>query len=70
MRSPPRSRVPASRGIVTHSHYYERWLAALEKLVAAKNVVREADMARRVDEWDTAARATPHGKPIQLHRDW
>ena len=51
------------------SHYYERWLAALEKLVAAKNVVREADMARRVDEWDTAARATPHGKPIQLHRD-
>jgi nitrile hydratase accessory protein len=50
------------------SHYYERWLAALEKLVAAKNVVREADMARRVDEWDNAARATPHGKPIQLHR--
>ena len=51
------------------SHYYERWLAALEKLVAEKNVVGEADMARRVDEWDNAARATPHGKPIELHRD-
>lgn len=51
------------------SHYYERWLAALEKLVAAKNVVREDDMARRVDEWDSAARATPHGKPIQLRRN-
>jgi nitrile hydratase accessory protein len=50
------------------SHYYERWLAALETLVARKQVVGTADLARRVDEWDEAARATPHGKPVVLQR--
>ena len=41
-------------------------LAALERLVAEKDVVAEDELARRVDEWDAAARATPHGKPIEL----
>jgi nitrile hydratase accessory protein len=50
------------------SHYYEHWLAALEKLVAGKNLVAGQEMQRRVDEWDAAARATPHGKPIELPR--
>jgi len=50
------------------SRYYERWLGALEKLVAQKHVVGEADLSRRVDEWDHAAKATPHGKPIVLQR--
>jgi len=50
------------------SHYYERWLAALEKLVANKNVVGNADLKSRIDEWDAAAKATPHGKPITLPR--
>ena len=57
-----------SHGWDDGSHYYERWLAALEKLVATKNVIREAEMEHRVDEWDHAAQATPHGKPIILHR--
>lgn len=48
------------------SHYYEHWLAALEKLVARKHVVPGAELERRVDEWDAAARATPHGQPIVL----
>jgi nitrile hydratase accessory protein len=48
------------------SHYYEHWLAALEKLAAGKKLVREQELERRVDEWDAAARATPHGKPIEL----
>ena len=48
------------------SHYYEHWLAALEKLAAAKKLVAEQELERRVDEWDAAARATPHGKPIML----
>ena len=48
------------------THYYEHWLAALEKLVAQKNVVSHAELDRRADEWDAAARATPHGKPIEL----
>jgi len=50
------------------SHYYEHWLAALEKLAARKKLVAEQELERRVDEWDAAARATPHGKPIELSR--
>jgi len=48
------------------THYYEHWLAALEKLVAAKNLIPRDELERRVGEWDDAARATPHGKPIEL----
>lgn len=48
------------------TRYYEHWLAALEKLVAAKKLISGEELARRVDEWDAAARATPHGKPIEL----
>jgi nitrile hydratase accessory protein len=49
------------------SHYYEHWLAALEKLVARKRIVGTPELERRVGEWDAAARATPHGKPIELN---
>jgi len=48
--------------------YYEHWLAALEKLVARKELVPDDELERRVDEWDAAARSTPHGKPIELPR--
>jgi nitrile hydratase accessory protein len=50
------------------SHYYEHWLAALEKLVAGKGFVPEQELQRRLDEWDAAVRATPHGKPVELMR--
>ncbi|MBI3919765.1 MAG: nitrile hydratase accessory protein [Betaproteobacteria bacterium] len=50
------------------TRYYEHWLAALEKLVAAKKLVTGPELAQRTDEWDAAARATPHGKPIELRR--
>ena len=50
------------------SHYYEHWLAALEKLAAKKEVVPEQELERRVNEWDAAARATPHGKAVELPR--
>ncbi|MDQ3214929.1 MAG: nitrile hydratase accessory protein [Pseudomonadota bacterium] len=50
------------------SHYYEYWLAALENLVAKKGVVREQELQRRADEWDADARATPHGKAVELRR--
>ena len=48
------------------THYYEHWLAALEKLTTAKRVVSREELDRRSDEWDAAARATPHGKSIEL----
>lgn len=48
--------------------YYECWLAALEVLVERKGLTSSSERARRVDEWDRAARATPHGQPIVLSR--
>lgn len=48
------------------SHYYEHWLAALEQLVATKQLISGDELERRVDAWDAAARATPHGMPIEL----
>jgi nitrile hydratase accessory protein len=50
------------------SHYYKHWLAALEKLVTKKGVVPAQELQRRLDEWDAAVRATPHGKPVELMR--
>jgi nitrile hydratase accessory protein len=46
--------------------YYESWLAALERLVEDKKVMSEDERLARIDAWDRAARATPHGKPIEL----
>ena len=48
------------------SRYYDHWLAALEKLVADKKLITRRELAARKDEWDAAARATPHGQPIEL----
>jgi len=49
--------------------YYESWLAALERLVEAKGVMSEAERIARIEAWDRAAKATPHGQPIELSRD-
>ena len=46
--------------------YYHHWLAALEKLVAAKGASSAAELARYRDAWDHAAERTPHGRPIEL----
>jgi nitrile hydratase accessory protein len=48
--------------------YYESWLAALERLVAAKGVMTEDERRARVEDWERAAKATPHGQPIVLSR--
>ena len=50
------------------SRYYEHWLAALEKLVITKNITSAQDLEQRVQDWDAAARATPHGQPVVLPR--
>jgi len=47
-------------------HYYLRWLAALERIVAEKGLASAAELESRRDAWDRAARATPHGQPIEL----
>ena len=48
--------------------YYLHWLAALEQLVAQKGLVGTDELAQRKDAWAEAARATPHGQPIELPR--
>jgi nitrile hydratase accessory protein len=46
--------------------YYRHWLAALERLVAAKAAADPAALARYRAAWRRAARRTPHGVPIAL----
>lgn len=48
------------------SRYYSFWLSSLEKLVAEKRLIMADELATRKDEWDRAARQTPHGQPIEL----
>jgi nitrile hydratase accessory protein len=50
------------------SHYYEHWLAALERLVIGKGLERSETLAERKRAWADAFRHTPHGKPVELRR--
>jgi nitrile hydratase accessory protein len=49
--------------------YYHHWVAALERLVAAKDLVRTSDLAARREAWRHAAERTEFGQPIVLGRD-
>lgn len=51
------------------THYYEHWLAALERLVAAKGLANAAALRERKEAWADAYRHTPHGKPVVLRKD-
>ena len=51
------------------SDYYQHWLAALEKLLAAKGIAMKPDVDAVAAAWERAAHATPHGKPILLEND-
>ena len=51
------------------SDYYDCWLRALEKLLAAKGIAAPRDVDRLAEAWQRAAHATPHGKPILLEND-
>jgi nitrile hydratase accessory protein len=47
-------------------HYYEHWLAALERLVTAKGLTDRRALRERKEAWAEAYRHTPHGKPVEL----
>jgi nitrile hydratase accessory protein len=49
--------------------YYDCWLRALEKMLAAKAATSVADIERTAAAWKRAAQATPHGQPILLAND-
>ena len=46
--------------------YYEHWLATLEALVTAKNLLEPAALATTKSAWERAYRETPHGMPVTL----
>ena len=48
------------------SHYYDHWLAALERLVTSKGLSNPAALLARKEAWADAYRHTPHGKPVEL----
>lgn len=49
--------------------YYLCWLTALERITDAKGLVDADNLINRYNAWDRAARATPHGEPIELGRE-
>ena len=51
------------------SRYYEHWVAALERLVAARGATDAGELHERAEAWRRAAVATPHGRPIDLAND-
>jgi nitrile hydratase accessory protein len=48
------------------THYYEHWLAALERLVVEKGLTDREAMRERKEAWAEAYLHTPHGKPVEL----
>ncbi|MEJ6784399.1 nitrile hydratase accessory protein [Aminobacter sp. Piv2-1] len=51
------------------SDYYERWLAALERLLAEKGLAGHDEVDAMASAWERAAHATPQGQPILLEND-
>lgn len=51
------------------THYYEHWLATLERLVTHKGLTDVSALAERKEAWAHAYRHTPHGKPVELRQD-
>lgn len=49
--------------------YYLHWLAALESLVAKKQITDPATLTRYREAWNRAAGRTPHGAAIELSPD-
>jgi len=53
----------------TGETYYLHWLAALERIVAAKGLTTPDVLACYHKAWDVAAERTPHGAPIELRAE-
>jgi nitrile hydratase accessory protein len=46
--------------------YYQHWLAALESLVASKQISSETELKKYQHAWVKASNRTPHGSSIEL----
>ena len=58
--------IAAAGSTDTGEDYYLHWMSALEKLSRENGLMSAAEFTERKDAWDRAARATPHGEPIEL----
>lgn len=47
--------------------YYRAWLSALQEVLQSLGIVGDDEVESVAEAWQTAARATPHGKPIELY---
>ena len=50
----------------TGAHYYERWTAALEKLLDRLSLLTDDAIGERSRAWRDAYLATPHGREVLL----
>ena len=48
------------------TRYYGHWVAALEGLVAARNLAGKHELDSRRKAWKDAYLRTPHGQPVEL----
>lgn len=48
------------------ARYFEHWVAALERLTAARGLAPADELSRRKAAWAHAYRETPHGRPVEL----
>jgi len=46
--------------------YYQHWLRALERIVVEQGITDKQQLDDLYNDWDSAAKATPHGEPIVL----
>ena len=51
------------------SHYYEHWVAALERIVTEKRLSDRTELYTRKEAWAEAYLHTPHGKPVELPKE-
>lgn len=49
--------------------YYADWLDTLQRLLAKRGLADADTIAALAASWQRAARATPHGQPIELDND-
>ena len=46
--------------------YFQQWLGALEKIIAAKGLSSAEELASRKSDWKAADRQRAFGKPLEL----
>jgi len=46
--------------------YYQHWMRALEKLVAAKGLSSAEEIGEKARQWQQAYQNTPHGMPVKI----